>query len=41
MKSETSQQRDSNPHHTVDQFRYSDSVTLYPLGHLAQEMEMI
>ena len=32
-----SELRDSNPHHSVGQFRYRRSVTLYPLGHLVQE----
>ena len=32
MKSE-----DLNHHHSMDQFGYRNSVTLYPLGHLAHE----
>ena len=28
-----SQYRDSNSHHSVDQFRYRITVTLYTLGH--------
>ena len=30
-----SQKQVSNPHHSVDQFRYKSSVTLYPLCHSA------